>query len=199
MITTIPVAQWLRQLSGTHMIVVSNPDLSKLRLFDFHVHRNVKLYIADMYYMLYALSEQVCTLTCMCTHVCFCIDIFEHFMYFSNVYTCLYMLYTLDILGVLVCTTLVIWMYYAIVQELVILYREDLDRVSTIYFSPVFTGFFSRIFSSTFHTNFQKILKKIIVNFSSQFRTSSLEFSRLFLYTFLSTVPKISDFWRLKA
>ncbi len=56
-------------------------------------------------------------------------------------------------------------------------------------FSPVFTRIFSR----------KKILEKMPVNFSSLFLTSSLEFSRLFLGTFLSTVPKNSDFRRLKA
>ncbi len=56
-------------------------------------------------------------------------------------------------------------------------------------FFPLFTRIFSR----------KKILEKILVNFSYRFLTRSLEFSKLFLCTFLSTVPKISDFCRLKA
>ena len=57
------------------------------------------------------------------------------------------------------------------------------------FFSPLFTRIFSRKY----------FLEKIPVNFSSRFLTRSLEFFRLFLCTFLSTVPKMSDFRRLQA
>ncbi len=90
----------LRQCSGMHMVMGSNADLAKLDFFYFYVHRHVILYIADIY-MLYALCEQVCTRICMCIHVYFCIYMFEHCMYwnnvFSNVYKYLYMQYTLHI------------------------------------------------------------------------------------------------------
>jgi hypothetical protein len=56
------------------------PSLSKLLLFDFHLHRNVKLNMPDMY-VLYKLSEQVCTLTCMSIHICCCIYMSQHGMY----------------------------------------------------------------------------------------------------------------------
>jgi hypothetical protein len=65
-------------------IIVPALRLSNFWLFDFHVHRNVKLYMADMY-MLYALSEQVWTLTSMCIHVCFCTYMFEYCVYWNSV------------------------------------------------------------------------------------------------------------------
>ena len=74
--------------------------------------------------------------------------------------------------------------------------------VSTIYFSPFFTGFFSRKVFLHFSHEFSReniFSRKFLSIFSSRFLTRSLEFSRLFLCTFLSTVPKISDFRRLKA
>jgi hypothetical protein len=55
-ITSLLVEQWLRQLDVMHMIVGSSPNLSNFLLFDFHVHRNVKLYMPEMY-VLYTLSE----------------------------------------------------------------------------------------------------------------------------------------------
>ncbi len=77
--------------------------------------------------------------------------------------------------------------------------------VSTIYFSPFFTGFFSRRvflhFSHEFSREFffsRKFLSIFLLNFSRDL-SNSFNFSRLFLCTFLSTVPKISDFQRLKA
>ncbi len=81
------------------MYMIMGP-LAKFDFNDFYVHRHVILYLADMN-MLDALCEQVCALICMCIQVCLCIYIFKHCMYvFSNVYTCLYMVFTLHILAV---------------------------------------------------------------------------------------------------
>ena len=56
------------------------PRPKQILNFGFHVHRNVKLYIADMY-VLYTLSDQACTRTCMSIHVCFCIYMSEHVIF----------------------------------------------------------------------------------------------------------------------
>ncbi len=153
----------------------SEPNLSNFLPFDFHVHRNMKLYIPDMYvlYSMYIvwtsmytnMREHTCMLVSQYVHVCWCHSMYmsKHGMYwnnvFSNVYTCLFMVYTLHIQmiylsahgsswfipwtwniivwynyflevcnSVLVCTALVTWMYYAIVQKLAVWYRQGSER-----------------------------------------------------------------------
>jgi hypothetical protein len=78
---------------------------------------------------------------------------------------------------------------------------EDVTTVTPYIFLQFSQDFSREKFFSSFHTNFleKKILEKIPVNFCSRFLTISHEFSRLFLRTFLSTVPKNSDFRSLKA
>ncbi len=78
--------------------------------------------------------------------------------------------------------------------------RCDVHRRSAVA-TPVFTVFTEKCFPPVFTRIFSRkiFLEKIPVNFSSRFLTSSFEFSKLFRGTFLSTVPKNSDFRRLKA
>ncbi len=66
----------------------------------------------------------------------------------------------------------------------------------------LFSQDFSRDhFFSILHTNFLDnfFLEKIPVDFSSRILKNYFEFSKLFLGPFRSTVPKHSDFRRLKA